>query len=76
MLFSRNARIPQGGGHFLWPAIHGGHPAGRRCATLKMAPGHFLWAADHELRAIKNRPPGPVFQEPVAVKRQQLRPAP
>jgi hemolysin activation/secretion protein len=26
----------------LWPAIPGGHPAGRRCATLKMAPGHFL----------------------------------
>jgi hypothetical protein len=27
---------------FLWPAIPGGHPSGRRCATLKMAPGHFL----------------------------------
>lgn len=26
----------------LWPAILGGHPACRRCATLKMAPGHFL----------------------------------
>ncbi|PPV34880.1 hypothetical protein C5L43_17225 [Ectopseudomonas oleovorans] len=27
----------------LWPAIPGCHPAGRRYATLKMAPGHFLW---------------------------------
>ena len=28
----------------LWPAIPGGHPAGHRCATLKMAPGHSLVA--------------------------------
>jgi hypothetical protein len=30
---------------FLWPAIPGGHPAGRCCATLKIAPGDFLWPA-------------------------------
>jgi hypothetical protein len=24
-------------------AIHGSHPAGRRCATLKIAPDDFLW---------------------------------
>lgn len=28
----------------LWPAISGGHPAGRRYATLNMALGHFLAA--------------------------------
>lgn len=27
----------------LWPAIPGGHPKGRRCATLKVAPG-LSWA--------------------------------
>ncbi|PKM27677.1 MAG: hypothetical protein CVV09_01160 [Gammaproteobacteria bacterium HGW-Gammaproteobacteria-13] len=27
----------------LWHAIHGSHPSGRRCATLKIAPGDFLW---------------------------------
>jgi DNA repair exonuclease SbcCD ATPase subunit len=27
---------------FLWPAISGGHPAGRRCATLKICTGKFL----------------------------------
>src|SRR3990167_3706466 len=32
---------------FLWPAIPGGHPAGRRCATLKMIPDHFLWPGLH-----------------------------
>src|SRR3990167_1478436 len=40
--FSRQSRKG-----FLWPAIHGGHPAGRRYATLKMTPGHFLWPAIH-----------------------------
>ena len=30
-------------GVFLWRTIHGRHPSGRRCTTLKMAPGHFLW---------------------------------
>jgi hypothetical protein len=27
----------------LWPAIHGGHPTGRRGATSKIAPGNFLF---------------------------------
>jgi hypothetical protein len=27
---------------FLWSAIPGGHPAGRRYATLKIAPGNFF----------------------------------
>jgi hypothetical protein len=29
-------------GFFLWPAFLGGHPSGRCCATLKIAPGNFL----------------------------------
>ncbi|VXC97369.1 hypothetical protein PSEUDO9AZ_30085 [Pseudomonas sp. 9AZ] len=28
---------------FLWPAIHGSHPTGRRGATSKIAPGNFLF---------------------------------
>jgi len=40
---------------FLWPAIRGGHPAGRRYATLKIVPGNFFWA-------IKNRRLGRFFK--------------
>ena len=28
-----------------WPAIHGGHPPGHRCAMSKTAPGGFLLSA-------------------------------
>jgi hypothetical protein len=28
---------------FLWPFIPGGHPAGRRYATLKIALGNFFY---------------------------------
>jgi hypothetical protein len=37
------------------PAIHGGHPSGRRYATLKMAPGHFFCLAGMPASLIRHQ---------------------
>ena len=60
---TRGQTFKRSRGSELWPAIHGGHPSGHRCAMSKTAPGSFVLSAWllrgptrlHELRLATSR---------------------